>query len=60
MTTTHSNPSRGHENASVGSPHGHLKRRLQQRLALFGFEDFVALGYYHAFFDKVANAINCR
>jgi hypothetical protein len=60
MTATRNNPGRGHENASIESPHGHFKRRLQQRLALRGSQAFASLDDYQAFLDEVATAINRR
>lgn len=60
MTATRNNPGRGHENASIESPHGHFKRRLQQRLTLRGSQDFASLDDYQAFLDEVTTAINRR
>ncbi|WP_163561018.1 IS21 family transposase [Halomonas sp. NO4] len=60
MTATRNNRGRGHENASIESPHGHFKRRLQQRLALRGSPDFASLDDYQAFLDEVVAAINRR
>lgn len=60
MTATRNNPGRGHENASIESPHGHFKRRLQQRLALRGSQDFASLADYQAFLDEVVATINRR
>ncbi|MCG6659914.1 IS21 family transposase [Halomonas campisalis] len=60
MTATRNNRGRGHENASIESPHGHFKRRLTQRLALRGSQDFTSLDDYQAFLDEVATAINRR
>lgn len=60
MTATRNNPGRGHENASIESPHGHFKRRLQQRLALRGSHDFPSLVDYQAFLDEITTAINRR
>ena len=60
MTASRNNPGRGHENASIESPHGHFKRRLQQRLALRGSQDFARLEDYQAFLDEVSAAINRR
>ncbi len=60
MTASRNNPGRGHENGSIESPHGHLKRRMKQRLALRGSHDFASLDEYRAFVDEVAASINRR
>ncbi|PRY72058.1 IS21 family transposase [Halomonas ventosae] len=60
MTATRNNPGRGHENASIESPHGHFKRRLQQRLTLRGSQDFTSLDDYQGFLDEVVAGINRR
>lgn len=60
MRPSRNNPGRGHENGSVESPHGHLKRRIQQRLKLRGSADFDSLAEYRAFITEVAASINRR
>ena len=60
MRPSRNNPGRGHENTSVESPHGHLKRRIRQRLKLRGSTDFDSLDAYRAFIDEVAASINRR
>jgi transposase len=60
MTPTRNNPGRGHENGSVESPHGHLKRRIRQRLSLRGSCDFDSVADYQAFLDRVVAASNRR
>lgn len=60
MRPSRNNPGRGHENGSVESPHGHLKRRIRQRLRLRGSTDFDSLGAYRAFIDEVVASINRR
>ncbi|MBB8466778.1 DDE-type integrase/transposase/recombinase, partial [Escherichia coli] len=40
MQGVHNNAGRGHENGSVESAHGHLKRRICQALILRGSNDF--------------------
>ena len=54
------NRGQGHENGAIESPHGHLKRRIRQRLALRGSSDFDSVGAYIAFIDSVAAGINKR
>jgi len=60
MRASRNNPGRGHENGSVESAHGHLKRRIRQRLSLRGSNDFDDLVAYRAFIDSVAASINRR
>ncbi len=60
MQPSRNNPGRGHENGSVESPHGHLKRRIRQRLKLRGSTDFNSLDEYRAFIQEVAASINRR
>ena len=40
MQGVHNHAGRGHENGSVESAHGHLKRRIRQALILRGSNDF--------------------
>lgn len=60
MRPSRNNPGRGHENGSVVSPYGHLKRRIRQRLRLRGSTDFESLAAYRAFIGEVAASINRR
>lgn len=60
MRPSRNNPGRGHENGSVESPHGHLKRRIRQRLALRGSADFDDLDAYRAFITEVVASMNRR
>ena len=60
MQATRNNPGRGHENASIESPHGHLKRRIAQRLALRGSTTFASIADYQAFLDACTASINRR
>jgi transposase InsO family protein len=60
MQGSRNNRGRGHENGSIESPHGHLKRRIRQRLALRGSADFDSLEDYRGFIDEVAMSINRR
>ncbi|MEN1743508.1 hypothetical protein AAIH54_34400, partial [Pseudomonas aeruginosa] len=43
---------RGHENGSVESAHGHLKRRICQALILRGSNDFSTIEEYQAFITQ--------
>lgn len=60
MTATRNNPGKGHENGSVESPHGHLKRRLEQALILRGSYDFESIPAYQQFIDAVVQRHNRR
>ena len=47
-----------HENVRVESPHGHLKRRIEQALLLRGSTEFETLEMYQAFLVEVAVGYN--
>lgn len=52
MQGVHNNAGRGHENGSVESAHGHLKRRIRQALMLRGSNDFSTVEEYQAFITQ--------
>lgn len=60
IEASRNNRGRGHENGAIESPHGHLKRRIRQRLALRGSSDFDNIEAYQAFIDSVTASINKR
>lgn len=60
MRASRNNPGRGHENGSIEAPHGHLKRRIRQRLALRGSVDFDSVDGYRAFIAETVAGINRR
>jgi hypothetical protein len=60
MIPTRNNRGEGHENGSVESPHGHLKRRIQQALLLRGNNDFSHMGAYQDFISDVVVQHNRR
>ncbi|WP_343603300.1 IS21 family transposase [Mycobacterium sp.] len=60
MRASRNNPGRAHENGSIEAAHGHLKRRLRQRLSLRGSHDFEDLASYRDFISAVAASINRR
>lgn len=60
MIATRNNRGAGHENGSVESPHGHLKRRIQQALLLRGSCDFAHAEAYQDFIDDVVQQHNRR
>ena len=55
-------PGKSHENGAIESPHGHLKRRIQQALLLRNSSDFESLETYQGFIDTIVAKINrhCR
>ena len=60
FSATRNNPGIAHENGSIEASHGHLKRRIEQQLALRGNTDFVSLEAYQQFIDRIVNKINQR
>jgi len=60
MEATRNNLGKGHENGSVESAHGHLKRRLEQALLLRGSYDFDTIGDYQTFVDSIVARHNHR
>ncbi len=60
MAPSRNNRGRSHENGAIESPHGHLKRRLRDALALRGSNDFPSLQAYRQFIDEVVAKHNRR
>ncbi len=60
MTPTRNNTGVAHENGSVESAHGHLKRALADALLLRGSADFPDLAAYRAFVDGIVGLRNVR
>jgi transposase InsO family protein len=60
MAASRNHPGRAHENGSIESPHGHLKRRIVQALLLRGSSDFDTVADYQAFLDQVTATIRRR
>jgi hypothetical protein len=60
MRATRNNRGRGHENGAIESPHGHLKRRLEQALLLRGSADFARVADYQAWIDALVEPMNSR
>ncbi len=58
MEPTRNNRGEGHENGSIESPHGHLKKRIRQALLLRGSNDFESVPKYEEFLDQVVQDIN--
>ena len=60
MRATRNNPGVSHENGSIESPHGHLKRRIRQALLLRGHYDFDSLEDYQNWLNEVVKQHNRR
>ena len=60
MTATRNNPGVAHENGSIESPHGHLKRVIEDELLLRGSRDFADLDGYRGFIDEVVGRRNAK
>jgi hypothetical protein len=58
VKATRNNPGESHENGAIESPHGHLKRKIEQALLLRGSNDFESLADYQAFIDGITAKIN--
>jgi len=60
MQATRNNPGASHENGSIESSHGHLKRRIKQALLLRNSYNFVTIEDYQVFIDEVVQQSNRR
>lgn len=60
MKASRNNPGVAHENGSIESAHGHLKRRIEQALLLRGSYDFTSVRQYQNFIDEVVMQHNRR
>ena len=60
MTPSRNNPGVAHENGSIESPHGHLKRALEDALLLRGSRDFDDLDAYRCFIDEIIGRQNAH
>ena len=60
MRPTRNNRGKAHENGSVESAHGHLKRAIEQALLLRGSRDFDDLAAYRAFIAEIVGRHNAR
>jgi hypothetical protein len=60
MQPTRNNPGQSHENGSIESSHGHIKRRIKQALLLRGSCEFKSVDVYQDFIDAVVNQHNRR
>jgi hypothetical protein len=60
MTPSRNNPGIAHENGSIESAHGHLKRALHDELLMRGSRDFEDLAAYRRFVDEMVGRRNAR
>jgi hypothetical protein len=60
MTPSRNNRGIAHENGSIESAHGHLKKALGDELLLRGSRDFEDLAAYRRFVDEVVGRRNAR
>jgi transposase InsO family protein len=60
MTPTRNNPGVAHENGSIESPNGHLKKVLADALLLRGSPAFDDLAAYRRFVDEIVGRRNAR
>jgi hypothetical protein len=60
MTPTRNNPGVAHENGSIESAHGHLKRALADALLLRVSRDFDDLAAWRCFVDEIVGRGNAR
>ena len=60
MTPTRNNKGIAHENGSIESPNGHLKRAIEDALIMRGSRDFEDLPAYRCFIDEIVGRINAR
>ena len=60
MEPTRNNTGVAHENGSIESAHGHLKKAVRDALILRGSSDFADLASYRRFIDEVIGRRNAR
>ena len=60
MRATRNNRGVAHENGAIEGPHGHLKRAIEDALALRGSKDFETLDEYRDFIAQITGNINLR
>ncbi len=60
MTPTRNNRGVAHENGSIESSHGHLKKALEDALVLRGSRDFDDLDAYRCFVDEIVGRRNAN
>lgn len=60
MTPTRNNRGVAHENGSIESAHGHLKKAIADALLLRGVSDFADLAAWRRFVDEIVGRRNAR
>ena len=60
MEPTRNNRGVAHENGSVESSHGHIKKAVEDALLLRGSRDFADLALYRGFIDEIISRHNAR
>lgn len=60
MEPTRNNRGVAHENGSIESPHGHLKKVVRDALLMRGTAEFDDLGAYRQFIDELVSRGNAR
>jgi len=60
MQPTRNNRGVAHENGSIESAHGHLKKALNDALLMRGTRDFDGLASYRRFVDEIVSRKNTR
>jgi len=60
MTPTRNNTGVAHENGSIESSHGHLKKAVEDAVLLRGSRDFDDLAAYRRFVDEIVGRRNAR
>jgi transposase InsO family protein len=60
MEPTRNNRGVAHENGAIESPHGHLKRAIEDALLLRGSRGFDTLDAYRRFIDEIVGRRNAR
>lgn len=58
FTATKNNTGVAHENGAIEASHGHLKRRIEQKIKLRESHDFASFEEYQSFIDSIVNKIN--
>ena len=59
MEPSRNNAGLAHENGSIESVHGHLKKVADDALLLRGSRDFADLAAYRHFIDEVIGRLQC-
>ncbi len=60
MVPSRNNRGVAHENGSIESPHGHLKKAVADALLMRGTSDFADLAAYRGFIDEIVSRKNAR